>query len=161
MKKKCQNLLIVSMTVFFTFGLNACIEYPKPWSQVIEISWDISLPKNMTMEFHTQTESFNGDGVRYTVFYLIEDSADFLEDFSRESIGSVETKIDQIIDGTYQINQIAESLGIPENFLPNWNAEYFWKYIGKNYREPYGYNDELYIIYFTDSKSFIFCEHFT
>ncbi len=142
---------IIGLTVLLIFGLGACWNR-MTFEEAFKSNWEIDLPKNMVKEYNKSDSAGlagQGDGTRYTVFKLEAEPTNFLTDFSSKKDKNFESNV----------NKATSQFGIPENFLPDWDAEYSWKHVGKNYWEEYGfYGDNLYMIYIPNSLRLICCE---
>jgi hypothetical protein len=137
MKKTIATILMLVCLCLTAVG---CV--PKRTIEKIEKEWGIDLPDNMVIEYDINDVGFDG-GSFYTVFKLDADPTDFIADFSNE---------------TDKVNLISLDEKIPEDLHPNWNADYLWKFIGKDESDDTsgtsefsGYDDKLFMVYFPET----------
>ena len=159
MKNKMHTIFricgIVGISALLIFGLSACWK-GMTYAEAFKRNWEIDLPENMERLFYksdSQGLAGQGDGMRYAVHVFEVEPTDFLTDFSREKDEKFEESVNNHISWT--------PLEIGEGFLPDWETGYYWKHVGKHYREVedsgyYAYN--LYMIFYPDSLRLICCE---
>ena len=154
----CGIIVILILAIFL---LSACSLFrkQKSFESVFFNNWGIVLPENMELEFSKSEPGPFGEGTRYAVLRPQTEPTEFIADFLRERDEEFENAVNKRISGA--------EYEIPENFLPDWEAEYFWKHVGKNLvPDTYGhgvilYGNNLYMIYFPDSLMLVICQHFT
>ncbi len=147
---------VFGICILIFLALGACITSGGlTYEEAFKRNWDIDLPENMTQQLNeSDSDRFGGggDGIRYAVYSAIEEPAAFIEDFNKERDEEFENTVTKTID--------AAQFDVPENFLPDWEAEYYWKHTGKGTSEIRKYWHNLYIIYFPDTLTFVFCQYF-
>lgn len=142
----------VFITIILMMNLCGC-DKASGIINAIKSNWKIELPEKLSLEFSKNEGP--GDGLRYAVFKSESEPMEFLADFSREENQEFKNDVDSYMSRA--------SFEVPENFLPDWESEYFWKHVGKNLRDgrdPIEYFDNMYMIYFPNSLKLIICQFF-
>ena len=146
---------IVGISVLMLFCFSACElvfgpRKTRTFEEAFKINWGIDLPENMKIEF-SKSEA-GRDGLRYSVLKAETEPTEFIADFSIERDEGLENRENLLISKA--------EFKVPESFLPDWEAVYYWKHTGKGYSKSRIYWDNLYMLYFPGSLTFIILQDF-
>lgn len=138
-RKTCLILLIeimipLTIIVIIPFLLYCYGHFTITVKKVYETNWGISLPDGMKLLNDKNTESFHGDGYRFTVYSISKEKKYFT---------GYKTSKNKEIEETCKT--IISSLRVESKYIPHFNENYVWTKYKK-------YNDNLIIIYFPNQK---------
>jgi len=143
-----QNLVIVTCLILIIILIIRFGAYFINYGIAIKANWGIWLPRGFKEIYSTDSgPSFFGDGERYHVFYYRKGLKEKeLEKFNYSKNTSLETEVENIL----------ESLQVPDNDRPDFTEEYYW-YYQDDKDDP---RDKLYIIYFVRYNKMYIVEEF-
>ncbi len=133
-------LVILRIALFFKPLERSTIQ------EVMLSRWNITLPENMELEYFVSTFGFPSDGEEYRVFKLNEEPTALLEDFNHEKSEKPENGAEYIFEWLEHGDKT-----VPEEWRPDWEKEYCWKYTGQFPRDDGSFKDFIYLIYFPSS----------
>ncbi|MGK0465893.1 hypothetical protein [Clostridium sp.] len=158
MKQKTRlNLLgVVSaiMGVIFLITTSIYLYVNKPYTEIINLNWSISLPEPCKEIYSTDSgSSFNGDGERYSIFEYenIEDVNLSLKWDNNEN-EVVDLAIMKVLQS--EIMGFIKVLSIPLDNMPNFKSQY------RYFRKWKSDSSKLYLIFVPDTKLLYVIEHF-
>lgn len=158
MKKVFTPSIIMGILMLIIASFVGCQSYSVTYQEAFMSNWGIELPQNLTEEFNESERHPRGEGIRYAVFKTDETDevmAVFLADFSREKSIEFENRVED----SFKL----ASFAIPEDHLPDWSVEYYWRHIGKHLVDIFEtetYHDNLYMVYFPETNLLKICQNF-
>lgn len=135
------------IAILVTINLKVCQK--RDYREVFFNNWAIMLPENMKEEFRKSEDSWYGDGIRYAVFKLEQEPTEFLSDFSNEKSAEIEAGVCKFL--------LEAKFRIPKKHLPDFDNDYLYKHIQREYYNSY---DHCYMLYFPSSLKLAVCQYF-
>jgi len=129
-KSSKKKPLIITVLILFVLGIIVVAILIGPFfngvlgfteKSAIRANWGVQVPNEFKEEYTKSTESFHGDGGRYTV-YLASKQSDFTSDFSS-------TRSNEIEDF---VRETGISLDVPSEYQPDLSANYTWTKLEKS-----------------------------
>lgn len=158
MEKKRRVEIIIAIGILFLIIMGIWLSqiFTRSIISVIETNWNIELPDQMELVYTTDTttNSWFGDGDRYTVFKLKEEPTEFIELYLKKTYKEFEDPIKMEAAFKVAVNANLIRLDIPAEYLPNWQKEYGWK-------DLESYNNTIFIMYFYDSHQLFILESYS
>lgn len=127
-------IIILANIVMITVTLNNS-------QKSVESKWGVTLPLNIELIYKKDNVGWFGEGERYLIYKVKNNDNRFDIDYVYNSI-IIKKCVDELI----------QSMDIPENYLPKWENDYRGKIIGQ-----YN-NSHLCMIYFYTINELIICE---
>ena len=122
--------LVITALILFVFGIIVvAILIGPPFNgllgftvkSTIKANWGVQIPNEFKELYNKSTESFHGDGGRYTV-YITSKQSDFVSDFT----STMSKEIEDFVRETGII------IDVPFEYQPDFNASYTWKKLESN-----------------------------
>lgn len=164
MKKMILIICNIVIVCLFSVLLSGC-SFSRTELECIELNWGIYLPSEVEEVYSESEETFSGDGTRYTVVFLQEESLYYVDDFYTSKNSFFEEAVD------YWTGKM--EFEVPEEYLYDWEVEYSWKYFGRDsYSEEVtegletdevfylNYFKDMYMIFYPETSRMIIVQHF-
>jgi len=110
---------IIAMAILIGHSINGVLGFTE--KSAIRVNWGVQIPIEFRELFNKSTESFHGDGGRYTV-YMASKQSDFLSDFTATKSREIEAFV----------SETGISLDVPSEYQPDLSASYTWTKLENN-----------------------------
>ncbi len=130
--KTVTNLFFLFVVISGSVLVFLCGCFLEPF-EVSYSRWEVELPKEFKMEFtnaDTAHNNFHGDGTSISIYKAQNQPVEFISDFIKEKETAFEIFADDHLD--YMIRSV--KVEYPEDFRPDWDKNYYWRYIGSRNR---------------------------